>query len=165
MNRSDVVSILTGQVCCSKPFEKRRYAAHAWSSFLKRVGFVDRLRRFWRNNVQDLDITVVAGSAVLDSAGYDNVLVAIDRTDGRILYSERMPVPVSMWLGSARAHFFANPVVEIAGKPVAPLICYEQLIVWPILQSMLSSPDLVLAVGKVDVWDFHHGHSANERRS
>lgn len=112
--------------------------------------------RFWRNKVQVLDITVVAGSAVLDSAGYDNVLVTIDRGEDRILYSERMPVPVSMWqpwlqlsgqAGGARAHFFANPVVELDGKRVAPLICYEQLIVWPILQSMLSSPDLILAVG------------------
>ena len=112
--------------------------------------------RFWRNKVQDLDITVVAGSAVLASARYDNVLVAVDRMAGRILYSERMPVPVSMWqpwlqlsgqVGGARAHFFANPAVELDGKRVAPLICYEQLIVWPILQSMLSSPDLILAVG------------------
>jgi hypothetical protein len=121
------------------------------------VGFwTPTVARFWHNKVQNLNITVVAGSAVLDAAGYDNVLVAMDRTDGRILYSQRMPVPVSMWqpwlrlsgqVGGARADFFSNPVVEVDGKRVAPLICYEQLIVWPILQSMLSSPDLVLAVG------------------
>lgn len=112
--------------------------------------------RFWRNEIGSLDVTVVAGAAVLDSSGYDNVLVAVDRTDGRILYSERMPVPVSMWqpwlqfsgqVGGARAHFFANPSAKVAGRNVAPLICYEQLIVWPVLQSMRSSPDLILAVG------------------
>jgi K+/H+ antiporter YhaU regulatory subunit KhtT len=27
------------------------------------------------------------------------------------------------------------------------LICYEQLIVWPVLQSMLEKPDIIVAVG------------------
>jgi hypothetical protein len=49
--------------------------------------------------------------------------------------------------GGARADFFANPVVAIGASRAAPLICYEQLIVWPILQSMLHDPDLVVAVG------------------
>ncbi|WP_414089938.1 nitrilase-related carbon-nitrogen hydrolase [Rhizobium sp. BR 314] len=44
-------------------------------------------------------------------------------------------------------HFFANPVVTIGSHRVDPLICYEQLIVWPILQSMLHSPDPIVAVG------------------
>jgi apolipoprotein N-acyltransferase len=71
-----------------------------------------------------------------------------------------MPVPVSMWQpwlawtgqgGGARASFFGNPVVEVAGRRVAPLICYEQLLVWPVLQSMLYSPDVVVAIGN-DWW-------------
>ncbi|RWF13601.1 MAG: conjugal transfer protein TraB, partial [Mesorhizobium sp.] len=66
------------------------------------------------------------------------------------------PVPVSMWQpwrawfgqdGGARANFFANPVVELSGTKIAALICYEQLIVWPALQSMLYSPDLIVATG------------------
>jgi hypothetical protein len=112
--------------------------------------------RSWRNEIRNLDVTVVAGAAVLDSSGYDNVLVVIDGRDDDVLYIERMPVPVSMWqpwlqlsgqVGRARAHFFANPSVKVAGRNVAPLICYEQLLVWPVLHSMLSSPDLILAVG------------------
>ena len=49
--------------------------------------------------------------------------------------------------GGAHAHFFANPVVEFAGFRVAPLICYEQLIIWPVLQSMLHDPDVIVATG------------------
>jgi hypothetical protein len=49
--------------------------------------------------------------------------------------------------GGARADFFANPVVAIGPSRAAPLICYEQLIVWPILQSVLHDPDFVVAVG------------------
>lgn len=112
--------------------------------------------RFWMSASGDTDATVIAGATVLDATGYDNVLVAIDRKGGSILYRERMPVPGSMWQpwrfmfgesGGARADFFANAVVPVGASRAAPLICYEQLIVWPILQSVLHDPDFVVAVG------------------
>ncbi|MCW0001886.1 conjugal transfer protein TraB [Pararhizobium sp. YC-54] len=112
--------------------------------------------RLWQDGLQGSAVTAIAGAAVIDAAGYDNVMVAISAADARILYRERMPVPVSMWqpwrvwMGEdvgARAHFFANPVVEVAGIRIAPLICYEQLILWPILQSMLHAPDIIVATG------------------
>ncbi|QTV00098.1 MULTISPECIES: conjugal transfer protein TraB [Rhizobium] len=114
------------------------------------------VERLWTDVLRDGDATVIAGAAVIDAGGYDNVLVAIDRKGGHILYRERMPVPGSMWQPwrsvfgervGAKADFFANPVVSVGASRAAPLICYEQLIVWPILQSMLDDPDLVVAVG------------------
>ncbi|BCH19521.1 conjugal transfer protein TraB (plasmid) [Mesorhizobium sp. L-2-11] len=112
--------------------------------------------RLWQEGLRGSDITVIAGAAVIEAAGYDNVMVAISADEARVLYRERMPVPVSMWQpwrawtgqsGGARAHLFANPVVELDGAMIAPLICYEQLILWPALQSMLHFPDIVIATG------------------
>jgi len=114
------------------------------------------VERYWRTALQDSNVTVLAGASVVDPLGYDNVLASIDKDGGSPVYSERMPVPVSMWQpwlawigksGGARANFFANPIVEIAGSRVATLICYEQLITWPILQSMLHRPDVIVATG------------------
>ncbi|ENN83728.1 conjugal transfer protein B (plasmid) [Rhizobium freirei PRF 81] len=114
------------------------------------------VERFWVQALRGTDVTVIAGAAVIDAGGYDNVLVAISGDGGRTLYRERMPVPGSMWQpwrallsqsGGARAHFFENPVVTAAGRRIAPLICYEQLIVWPVLHAMLEDPDLIVAVG------------------
>ncbi|NTF91587.1 conjugal transfer protein TraB [Agrobacterium rhizogenes] len=114
------------------------------------------VERLWTGALADGDATVIAGAVVIDADGYDNVLVAIDRNGSRILYSERMPVPGSMWQpwrswfgesGGARADFFANPIASIGASQAAPLICYEQLIVWPVLQSMLHDPDAILAIG------------------
>jgi len=112
--------------------------------------------RHWQQGLRNLDVTVLAGAAVIDAGGYDNVLVAISADKASLLYRERMPVPLSMWQpwrawfgasGGARAHFFSNPVVEIEGTRIAALICYEQLILWPALQSMLHSPDIIVATG------------------
>lgn len=122
------------------------------------IGFwTPAVARLWQVEATKDGVTVLAGATRVDEDGYDNVLVLIspDGSSG-VLYRERMPVPGSMWQpwrswmgqdGGARAHFFANPVVEIGGASAAPLICYEQLIVWPVLQSMLYDPDLIIAVG------------------
>lgn len=114
------------------------------------------VERVWRDGLRGLSVTVVAGAAVIEAEGYDNATVAISADASEILYRERMPVPISMWqpwlrwtgqAGGARAEFFDNPVVEADGARIAPLICYEQLILWPILQSILHSPDVVVATG------------------
>jgi hypothetical protein len=114
------------------------------------------MERYWRTALEGSDVTVFAGASVVDPAGYDNVMVSMNRHGGSPNYRERMPVPVSMWQpwlawmgrsGGARANFFANPIVTVAGARVATLICYEQLLTWPVLQSMFHEPDVIVASG------------------
>lgn len=114
------------------------------------------VERLWTRALEDRSLTVLAGAVVLNTEGYDNVLVAISQLGGRVLYVERMPVPGSMWqpwlswMGKAdgvRANLFSNPVVDLGGRKLAPLICYEMLLVWPVLHSMLHDPDIIVAVG------------------
>ena len=66
-----------------------------------------------------------------------------------------MPVPLTMWRPWAsdgtHAYWFENPVVDVAGERAAVLICYEQVIVWPILFSMAGRPTVVVAIAN-DWW-------------
>jgi apolipoprotein N-acyltransferase len=114
------------------------------------------VEHIWRDGLRGTSVTVLAGAVRIGPAGYDNVMVAISGGGSTVLYRERMPVPGSMWQpwrkwlgksGGARADFFANPVVEVKGVKIAPLICYEQLIVWPVLHSMLHDPGVIVAIG------------------
>lgn len=114
------------------------------------------VERFCTDALHGTGVVVNAGAVVIDRQGYDNVMIEITGGGARVLYRERMPVPVSMWQpwlswtgegGGAQAHFFDNPVVDFGGRRIAPLICYEQLIVWPILQSMLDVPGIIVATG------------------
>lgn len=121
------------------------------------IGFwTPTIERFWQRQLVDRTSSVIAGASAVNNDGYDNVLVRIDGTTSEILYRQRMPVPGSMWqpwrpliggAGGAGAHLFANPVVAVGELKIAPLICYEQLLVWPVLQSMMHEPDLIVAVG------------------
>ncbi|SSC73777.1 unnamed protein product [Ciceribacter sp. T2.26MG-112.2] len=110
----------------------------------------------WQKGLKGTEVTVIAGAAVLEAGGYDNVLVQISAEGQEVLYRERMPVPGSMWQpwrawidyeSGARAHFFTNPAVNLGDVKVAPLICYEQFLVWPVLQSAIHRPDAIVAVG------------------
>ncbi|RYD22221.1 MAG: conjugal transfer protein TraB [Spirochaetia bacterium] len=112
--------------------------------------------KLWIQGLRGSKLTVIAGAAVIEPGGYDNVMVEVSADEARILYRERMPVPVSMWQpwrgwtgqgGGARANLFSNPVVENDGQTLAVLICYEQLLLWPVLQSMLHSPTAIVAPG------------------
>ncbi|MGX9394045.1 conjugal transfer protein TraB (plasmid) [Nitrobacteraceae bacterium UC4446_H13] len=112
--------------------------------------------RFWIDALRTTPIVVIAGAAVVDRDGYDNVLIEIAAGRAQTLYYERMPIPVSMWQpwlswigesGSAQAHLFANPTVISHRRRIAPLICYEQLLIWPVLHSMMHAPDVLLGVG------------------
>lgn len=112
------------------------------------------IERLWIRPLENLDVTVYGGAVIVNETGYDNVMLELSGQEVSVRYRERMPVPVSMWqpwLGlvgtpvGARADFFANPVVSVRGSRVATLICYEELLVWPILQSVLGSPTVLVA--------------------
>ncbi|KSV75632.1 hypothetical protein N185_17480 [Sinorhizobium sp. GW3] len=112
--------------------------------------------RLWRRELQGTDVLVLAGAAVVNDNGYDNDLVKISPHDSQIIYRERMPVPGAMWQpwrswtgegGGAKAHFLGDSTAIVRDIRIAPLICYEVLVVWPILQSMFFDPDVVVVVG------------------
>lgn len=140
---------------------RRRIATHPDTRIVvlpeSALGFwTSTVARVWQEALRGSNLTVIAGAAVIGPRGYDNVIVAISADTAKVLYRERMPVPGSMWQpwlqwtgqgGGARADFFGNPVVEVDGVRIAPLICYEQLILWPVLQSVFHQPEVIVAAG------------------
>lgn len=105
----------------------------------------------WARELEGSDVVVNGGAIVIDREGYDNVMVRVTADGGDVVYGQRMPVPVAMWQpwtsGGAKAGFFTNPVIKFSGHWISPLICYELLLVWPTLQSMLFGPQVIVATG------------------
>jgi apolipoprotein N-acyltransferase len=100
--------------------------------------------------------TALIGAEVLEPDGkYANAVIEVSQTGSRVVYRQRMPVPLTMWRpwagDGAHAYWFQNPVAAAAGKRAAVLICYEQTIVWPVLCSMAGRPDVVIACSN-DWW-------------
>lgn len=84
---------------------------------------------------------------------YDNALLI--RGVEQNMCSQRIAVPVAMWnpfsKSTTRLDLVSPALVRIHGQRAAFLICYEQLLVWPILTSMIHRPTILIAVAN-DHW-------------
>ena len=109
--------------------------------------------RLWTQSLTGTGVTVLGGAMVFRDNGYDNVVVKTTKSGSEAVYRQRMPVPIAMWRpwtsGGANADFFGKPTMELGDQVVAPLICHEQLLVWPVLHSMLDGAEVIVAMGNV----------------
>ncbi len=103
--------------------------------------------------LQEKSASLIFGAEIRDDEGLKNVLVSMGAGSTDFL-EQRVPVPVSMWKPWSSDSFVARPfgagVAEVAGQDVAYLICYEQILVMPVLMSMSQKPSLI--VGAANAW-------------
>jgi hypothetical protein len=84
---------------------------------------------------------------------YDNTVLVRGAETGE--FFQHIPVPVGMWNpfrgDSARLHLFAPSVLPIGGERAGVLVCYEQILSWPVLTSVVYGPTVFVAVAN-DHW-------------
>lgn len=96
---------------------------------------------------------LIGAELPLSNGQYDNIILSLGKEAG-IKYRQRVPVPISMWQPfskiGVRAHWWESGVFALANHRVAGLICYEQLLVWPVLVSFLYKPQAI--IGLSNAW-------------
>ena len=89
-----------------------------------------------------------------DQNRYLNVLLARGE-DNTALYQERIPIPITMWKpfgnDGVPLNLFARGTIHVHNQNAAVLICYEQVLVWPLLSSALEHPTILLTTSN-DYW-------------
>lgn len=104
---------------------------------------------------QNTDKTILAGASFNnDDGSYNNTLAIISHGEIKPIYKQRVPVPVAMWKpwsnnGAAKADIWGKRGFVHNGYKYGVLICYEQLIMLPWMQTMLYSPDMIIAVSNL----------------
>jgi apolipoprotein N-acyltransferase len=91
---------------------------------------------------------------VPDSGGsYFNAVIA--RGADTSIFRQRIPVPIAMWkpLSShgAPINILGPGILPVRGERAAVLICYEELLVWPVVSSMAQRPTVIIAIAN-DYW-------------
>jgi apolipoprotein N-acyltransferase len=68
---------------------------------------------------------------------------------------QRVPVPIAMWnpfrADSARSDWLGSGTVQIRSERAGIVVCYEQLIAWPLLITMTKHPTVLIAPAN-DYW-------------
>lgn len=77
---------------------------------------------------------------------YRNVVLIRGEQSGS--FDQRVPVPVGMWnpfsTSGVPLNLTGPATMELMGHRVAILICYEQLLAWPVLTSMIQKPEFIV---------------------
>jgi apolipoprotein N-acyltransferase len=112
---------------------------------------------FWSPALDGTPKTVLvgAGQPIPGSSRYYNSVVVFGK-EPREPVHQRIPVPGGMWnplrpKGSFAADLFAPGTIDVGGQRAAIVICYEQLLAWPILRSAIERPTLLIAISN-EAW-------------
>lgn len=111
---------------------------------------------FWSETehvLQEQNRVVLVGVTRPTAGGYRNsILIRGPEVDA---FDQRIPVPMGMWRPLARGSFQLNlgtpGTLVIRNHRAAILICYEQLIAWPWIASLVERPAVIVALAN-DYW-------------
>ena len=109
----------------------------------------------WEPTITTLKATdrttlIGAGLPVAGSDEYRNALIPIG-AEATAPFIQRIPAPVGMWKpfgpkNGVPLYLLGPGTLTLRGHRAAVLICYEQLLVWPILHSATERPTLLIGV-------------------
>lgn len=118
----------------------------------------------WRRIASETRGTLVVGALRHASRHLQNG-VAVVGPLGTMFWPQRVPIPVGMWAPWSQTHveasLFAPAVRDLGGYRTTVLMCFEQLIPWPALDSAIEGTQVVLA--PANLW-FAHGTNINAIR-
>ncbi len=108
---------------------------------------------FWEETITQLrksGKTIIVG-AVLDLSGRNRYLnVAVVRGDTTNAFQQRVPMPVSLWKPftghGVPLNLYGPGTLTIHGQRATILICYEQLLVWPMIRSVKEHPTVLVGM-------------------
>lgn len=109
--------------------------------------------------------TVLVGALRRSEGGVENGLFVLGEK-GNWFWSQRVPVPVGMWAPWSeehiQSHVFGRAVYALEGHRATLLMCFEQLVAWPAIQSAMGDAEVVVA--PANLW-FARGTRVNAIRA
>ena len=118
---------------------------------------------FWTETIDRLKATnrialIGAGLPIPNSDEFHNSVLTIG-TIPTARFDQRIPIPIGMWkpFGPADGvplNLTGPGTLKRGEHRLAILICYEQLLVWPMLHSALENPTLIVGISNA-AWTKH----------
>jgi apolipoprotein N-acyltransferase len=96
----------------------------------------------------------VAGAEIPSVGGmmYDNTMISFEGNETHQVAKQRFPVPFSMFMpfsGEGANAYLSSlgelSIMEVQGRKLGFLVCYEQFLTWPFLTLMSQKPNAIIA--------------------
>jgi hypothetical protein len=117
--------------------------------------WTDATRTFWQPTIErlaaeDKTALIGVGLPVRGSTEYRNVAIFIG-AEAVQPFAQRVPVPLGMWKpfgpkDGVPLQLTGPGTIRIGEHRAALLICYEQLLVWPMLHSAIERPTVLIGI-------------------
>jgi len=114
---------------------------------------------FWDKTIKTLrrdGKTLLVGATVSEPNGrhcFNAIVVRGATPNGEFL--QRIPIPIAMWKPYSQAGVPLRSggagTLDVAGSKAAVLICYEHLLIWPVMTSFVQHPTALLGIAN-DYW-------------
>ena len=113
---------------------------------------------FWQSTYSELEKnhqSILFGAEENSShrGQYQNELLL--RGQYTATFQQRVPIPYAMWRPwdkiGVPIHYFGPSILSVGPRRAAPIICYEQLLIAPILISMEHNPEVIVSIAN-DYW-------------
>lgn len=108
---------------------------------------------FWTQTITALASkgrTILIGTMVSVEGSQKQRNLVLIRGAVRDQFVQRIPVPVAMWKpfseDGVSISLNAPDIIDISEYRAAPLICYEQILTWPLFRSMIAGANFVVGV-------------------
>jgi len=118
---------------------------------------------FWADTINHLQTTkrtalIGTGRPIPGSNEFNNSVLTIGVSPAN-RFDQRIPIPVGMWkpFGPADGvplNLTGPGTLNVGQQRLSVLICYEQLLVWPMVHSALESPTLIVGISNA-TWTKH----------
>lgn len=121
---------------------------------------------FWQDtysSLRDNHQTILFGveQSTRQKGQYLNAILV--RGEYTATYQQRVPIPYAMWRPwdnrGVPLNYFGPPILKVGRWKTAPVICYEQLLMAPVLISMTQRPDVIVSIAN-EYWT--HGTRITE---
>lgn len=158
---AEQIDLLIPQLAAQQQFIERTALAHPRkvvffpeSTLRAYSPFIDLRWKSFLERLEAQRTTIVFGTTAplpYTQNAYRNLLAVRGWTNGeRFAYIQRVPVPISMWkIGDSQRGFPVllnnSGVFKVRDQHAGVLMCYEQLLAWPALQTLFEQPDYLLA--------------------
>jgi len=115
--------------------------------------FTPEILNRWSALARETNKILLVGGDQISSMHPSNAFVAFSSDNNNTLYTQRQPVPFTMWKPwSTRAYpisFMNRSVAKVRGKKLGFLLCYELLIPWTVLQTAAQHPDVIVGATNI----------------